>query len=168
MRRLKSFSLVLTLLGCALMTFFPSSVFADSFNVDVSQGDVNWKHGIFTLRDLGLGEYAYLIVPTFCRELSGEIKLLKDNEPYRDVIRNRTNYKVTRLPKNQFSIEIIPGSPFSSNRVRENFIEKIVDRESTLSCNGYNLLFGTSSEDWDMVHSVDGAKSVKDLMNKIN
>lgn len=168
MRRLKSFFLVLMLLGCTVINFFPSSVMADSFKVNVSQGDVNWKHGIFTLRDLGLGEYAYLVVPTFCRELSGEIKLLKDNEPYRDVIRNRTNYKVTRLPKNQFSIEIIPGSPFSSNRVRENFIEKVVDRESTLSCNGYNLLFGTSPEDWLIIKSVDGAQSVKELMNITN
>ena len=167
MRKLNLLYLILTFLGCTAITIFPKCVIADSFKVDVSQDDVNWKHGIFTLRDLGLGEYAYLIVPTFCRELSGEIKLLKDNEPYRDVIRNRTNYKVTRLPKNQFSIEIIPGSPFSSNRVREDFLEKVVDRESTLSCNGYNLLFGTSSEDWDMVHSVDGAKSVKELMNKI-
>ncbi len=167
MRKLNVLYIILTILGCTAITIFPSNVIADSFKVNVSEGDVNWNHGIFTLRDLGLGEYAYLVVPTFCRELSGEIKLLKDNEPYRDVIRNRTNYKVTRLPKNQFSIEIIPGSPFSSKRVRENFIEKVVDRESTLSCNGYNLLFGTSSEDWDMVHSVDGAKSVKELMNKI-
>jgi hypothetical protein len=168
MRRLKAFILVLTLLGCNVLFIFPNSVFADSFKVDVSQGDVNWKHGIFTLSDLGLGEYAYLIVPTFCRELSGEIKLLKDSEPYRDVIRNRTNYKVTRLPKNQFSIEIIPGSPFSSNRERENFIEKVVDRESTLSCNGYNLLFGASPEDWFTINSVDGATSVKELMKKYN
>jgi hypothetical protein len=77
MRRLKAFILVLTLLGCNVLFIFPNSVFADSFKVDVSQGDVNWKHGIFTLSDLGLGEYAYLIVPTFCRELSGEIKLLR-------------------------------------------------------------------------------------------
>ena len=155
-------------IGFNIFFLFSSSVFADPFKVNISQGDVNWKHGIFTLRDLGLGEYAYLVVPTFCRELSGEIKLLKDSEPYRDVIRNRTNYKVTRLPKNQFSIEIIPGSPFSSNRERENFIEKVVDRESTLSCNGYNLLFGASPEDWFTINSVDGATSVKELMKKYN
>jgi hypothetical protein len=156
------------LLGFTSITFFPNSVISDSFRVNVSQDDVNWKHRIFTLRDLGLGEYAYLVVPILCRELSGEIKLLKDNEPYRDVIRNRTNYKVTRLPKNQFSLEIIPGSPFSSNRVREDFIEKIVNRDSTLSCNGYNLLYGTSQEDWLIIKSVDGAQSVKELINKTN
>jgi len=168
MRRLKSFSLVLTLLGCALMTFYPSCAFADSFNVDVSQSDVNWKYKILTLGDLGVGEYAFLLVPIFCRELSGEIKLLKDNKPYRDMTNDLTSYKVTRLPNDQFSIEIIPGSPFSSKRVREDFIEKIVDRESTLSCNGYNLLFGTSPKDWVIVNSVDGAQSVKELMSKIN
>jgi len=168
MRRQNAIILFLTVIGFNVLFLFQGSLFADSFRVDVSQGDVNWKHGIFTLSDLGLGEYAYLIVPTFCRELSGEIKLLKDSEPYRDVIRNRTNYKVTRLPKNQFSIEIIPGSPFSSNRERENFIEKVVDRESTLSCNGYNLLFGASPEDWFTINSVDGATSVKELMKKYN
>jgi hypothetical protein len=167
MRSQKATILFLTVLGFNALFLFPGSVLAESFKVNVSQSDVNWEHGIFTLSDLGLGEYAYLIVPTFCRELSGEIKLLKDSEPYRDVIRNRTNYKVTRLPKNQFSIEILPGSPFSNNRVRENFIEKVVDRESTHSCNGYNLLFGTSSEDWFAVNSIDGARSVKELMTKI-
>ena len=168
MRRLKPIIiLVITLLGCTIMTFFPGSVFADSFKINVSQSDVNWKHGILTLRDLGVGEYAYLLVPIICRELNGEIKMLKDGRPYTDITEDQTNYKITRLPKDQLSIEILPSSHIVSKRVRENFVEQIVDSESTLSCNGYNLVFGTSPEDWLIVNNVDGAASVKELMTKI-
>ena len=54
MRKLNSFYLILMLLGCTALIFFPSGVIADSFKVNVSQGDVNWKHGVFTLRESSL------------------------------------------------------------------------------------------------------------------
>ena len=168
MRRFKAFILISTFIGCIVLLFGSSTVFGDSFKINVSQNDVNWKHGVLTLRDLGVGEYAYLLVPIFCRELNGEMKLLKDGKPYTHLTEDKTNYKITRLPNNQLAIEILPSSPRVSKLVKENFIEQIVDFESTLSCNGYNLIFGTSPEDWFIVNNVDGATSVKELMKKVN
>ena len=159
MRRQNAIILFLTIIGFNILFLFPGSVFADSFKVNVSQSDVNWDHGVLTLRDLGVGEYAYLLIPIFCREMNGEMKMLKDGKPNSDIIEDQTNYKITRLPNDQLSIEILPSSQIVSKMVRENFIEQIVDRESTLSCNGYNLIFGTSPEDWFVVYSVDGATS---------
>ena len=166
MRKFKPFVLFLTLLGCTVMTFFSSSVFAGSFKVNVSQSDIDWEYKILTLEDLGVGEYAYLLSPIFCREPNGEIKILKDDKPHPDITAGLTNYKVTRLPNDQLSIEILPSSPVLRKKVKEDFIEQIVDRESTLSCNGSNLLLGTSPRDWLVVNNVDGAKSVKELMRK--
>jgi len=168
MRRPKAtFILVIMLSGFTVMTFLSSRVCADSFRIDVSESDVNWEYDVFTLEDLGVGEYAYLVSPIFCREPSGEIKILKDDKPHPDITADQTNYKVTRLPNDKLSIEIIPSRPGLSHKVREDFIEQIVDRGSTLSCNGSNLLLGTSANDWLIVHSVDGAKSAKELMDKI-
>jgi hypothetical protein len=62
--------------------------------------------------------------------------------------------QVTKLPNDQLSIEIFPSRPELSKETREDFIEKIVDRESTLTCNGYNVLFGISPNDWLVVKSV--------------
>ena len=167
MRRLTVFILVSTFIVCNVSLLYSGSIHADSFKINVSQTDVNWKHGVLTIRDLGVGEYAYLLVPIFCRERNGEMKMLKDGKPHSHIIADQTNYKITRLPNDQLAIEILPRHPSVSKRVKENFVEQIVDNESTLSCNGYNLVFGTSPEDWFSINNVDGATSVKELMSKI-
>lgn len=167
MRRLRASILVSTFIGLNALLLFSSNIYADPFKINVSSSDVNWEHGVLTLRDLGVGEYAYLLIPIFCREQNGEMKMLKDGKPYSDITEDQTNYKITRLLDDQLSIEILPSSPMVSKSVKQNFVEQIVDNESTLSCNGYNLIFGTSPEDWFVVSSIDGAKSVKELMTKI-
>jgi hypothetical protein len=158
-------SLVLTLLACAGMTFFTGSVFADSFKVDVSEMEVNEKYGILTLGDLGVGKFAYFNSLSFCRELSGEIKVLKDI-----IIADRrddlSTYKVKRLPNNQVSIEIVAGELSRSEEERKSLIIMIVNGENVISCNAWNLLSDSSSTDWLGVNSIDGAKSAKELMRK--
>ena len=143
-----------------------SSIANADFKVNIGQQLV-YKHcGVYVIGDLGVGESAYIRRGMICIDKASVIKIPKDSE----VVTKRSEYgsyfKVKRLPNDKIAVELIPAKSDSKHDETVDFLKRTVDKQNTMKCTLLYSLFGYSENEMLSVATVEGATSLKELLDK--
>lgn len=136
----------------------------DDFAVDLDGKAVRNNYSVYTVGDLGVGEFAIIRSSADMCRAGNMLKLPKSTEVVSKRSEYFDHYKVTREPGDKIRIVVLPAKSGSLSKSIKKIALSITDKRH--SCSLQERFLGYTDKDYLVVKAIGKASSLSALLKK--